>query len=314
MKKLLAALANQSKSEALVGLAFDFAVSQPVSTFVEPAQVLAHVERALDESLTEAALRQHVRPLLDRELARARARGDRVGDWLTAEALAELRSLAARPVVLKRSFLEGLVKQEAVAHLVRSVVEETLDRFLQTLKPGGSGGGVLGAMGRGAVGLASGFGKGILGGLGAQMEAQLKSAASAFIAGSMNVVMDRVVTILASPETGARLGRMNMSGFDEALKQKTSKVMEQVMKLPIDDLLDVVPGLLAHNLARPEIRAGILEELEAFLAIEGARTLKEILEASKGLEVWRAEVLSRGTPLLQNFATTEEFRGWLAAR
>lgn len=314
MKKLQAALANQTKTEALVGLAFDFVVAQPVSTFIEPAQVLAHVDRALEESLTETALRQHVRPFLDRELARARSRDDRVGDWLTAEALAELRSLAARPVHLKRSFLEGLVKQEAVAHLVRSVVEETLDRFLQTLKPGGSGGGVLGAMGRGAVGLASGFGKGILGGLGAQMEAQLKSAASAFIASSMNVVMDRVVTILASPETGARLGRMNMAGFDEAMKQKTHKVLAQALKLPIDDLLDVVPGLLAHNLARPEIRAGILEELEAFLAIEGARTLREILEASKGLDAWRAEVIVRAVPLVHKFAVTEEFRAWLAAR
>lgn len=314
MKKLLAALADETKTETLVGLAFDFALEQPVRTFIEPELLLAHVDRALSEAMTEAAIARHVRPFLDREQARAEARGDRVGDWLTPKGKETLRALAGRPVKLERSFLEGLVKQEAVTHLVRSVVEETLDRFLQTLKPGGSGGGVLGAMGRGAVGFASGLGKGILGGLGAQMEQQLKAAASAFIAGSMNVVMDRVVTLLAAPDTGVKLGRMNQTGFDEALKQKTGRVWAQAMKLPVDELLAVVPGLIAHNLARPDIRAGILDEVRAFLEVEGSRTLGEILAEAGAVEAWRTETIAKAAPLVRTFAASAPFKAWIAAR
>ncbi len=314
MKKLLAALANESKSAELLDLAFDFVIDQPVDRFITPERVLEHLDRALVEHLTEAAIAQHVRPALDRALARARVRDDRVSDWLTAEAVAELRSVAARPVVLKRAFLEGLVKQDAVSHLVRTLVEETLDRFLQTLKPGGSGGGMLGAVGRGAVGIASNFGKGLLGGLGAQVESQLKSAASSFIASSMHVMLDRVVTVLAAPETGARLGRMNAQGFDEVLKQKTHKLIASGLQLPVDDLLDTVPGLIAHNLARPEIREGILEELRALLEIEGRRTLREVLGDAEAVEAWRAEVRSTGAPLLREFVATPGFKAFIAAR
>jgi hypothetical protein len=314
MKKLLAALADDTKTESLVGLAFDFTLEQPVQTFIEPELLLAHVDRALTEALTEAAIARHVRPFLEREQARAEARGDRVGDWLPAQAKETLRGLAGRPVRLERAFLEGLVEQEAVKHLVRSVVEETLDRFLQTLKPGGSGGGVLGAMGRGAVGFASGLGKGLLGGLGAQMEQQLKAAASAFIAGSMNVVMERVVTLLASPDTGVKLGRMNQTGFDEALKQKTGRVWAQAMKLPVDALLGVVPSIITHNLSRPEIRAGILDEVRAFIEVEGARTLREILAEAGAVDAWREETIAKAAPLLRTFAASEPFRAWVAAR
>ena len=314
MKKLLAALADDTKTESLVGLAFDFTLEQPVQTFIEPELLLAHVDRALTEALTEAAIARHVRPFLEREQARAEARGDRVGDWLPAQAKETLRGLAGRPVRLERAFLEGLVEQEAVKHLVRSVVEETLDRFLQTLKPGGSGGGVRGAMGRGAVGFASGLGKGLLGGLGAQMEQQLKAAASAFIAGSMNVVMERVVTLLASPDTGVKLGRMNQTGFDEALKQKTGRVWAQAMKLPVDALLGVVPSIITHNLSRPEIRAGILDEVRAFLEVEGACTLREILAEAGAVDAWREETIAKAAPLLRTFAASEPFRAWVAAR
>jgi hypothetical protein len=314
MKKLLAALADPTQTEALVGLAFDFAMTRPVSTFVSPERILGHLDHALDEALTEAALRTHLRPALDRELERARRRDDRLGDWLTAEAKAELRALAARPVRLDRRFIEGLVKQEAISDLVRSVVEETLDRFLQTLKPGGSGGGVFGAVGRSAVGIASGFGKGLLGGLGAQMESQLKGAAASFIAGSMHSVMDRVVAILTSPETATKLARMNVAAFDKAMEKKTLDLAKAAMKLPVDDLLEVLPGLVAHNLARPDVRAGILEELEAALAIEGARTLGDVLETARDLDAWRAEVIEVGAPLVREFAATPAFKAWLADR
>ncbi|MCK6575304.1 hypothetical protein L6V77_29925 [Myxococcota bacterium] len=314
MKKLLAALADAHQTETLVGLAFDFAMTRSVGEFVRPERVLAHLDRALDEALTETALRTHLRPALDREVERARRRDDRVGDWLTAEAKAELRALAARPVKLDRRFIEGLVKQEAISDLVRSVVEETLDRFLQTLKPGGSGGGVFGAVGRSAVGIASGFGKGLLGGIGAQMESQLKGAAATFIAGSMHAVMDRVVAILTSPETGAKLARMNVGAFDKAMEKKTHELAAAAMKLPVDDLLDVVPGLIAHNLARPDVREGLLEELAAALAIEGERTLGDILTASRDLDAWRTEVIEIGAPLVREFAATPAFKAWLGDR
>ncbi|MSP72154.1 MAG: hypothetical protein EXR76_08240 [Myxococcales bacterium] len=295
-------------AQAFVGALFDFAAAQPVSRYVEPEPILEHLDRALSEPVVERVLREHLRPALDRELKRAKVRDDRLGDFITAEALAELRSLAARPVKFKRKFLEDLVKQDAVSHLVRSLVQETLDRFLGTLKPGGSGGGVVGGVARGAFGLANSVSKGLLGGIGAQVESQLKSAASTFVAGSMHVIMDRVVGILASPETGARIGRMNAQGFDQALKMKTAALVEQGLTLPVDDLLEVVPGLILHNLSRPEIRAGLLEELRLMLEIVGQRPLGELLDESGSREAVRAELIAKGAPLLVEFSKVKATR------
>lgn len=312
--RLLDGLDDPDGAGALVDLAFDFAIDQPLTRYLDPERVLGHLERALQPSVMERIVRAHLRPWLDRERDRAHARGDRVGDWLTAEAIAELRALAARPVELKRSAVESVVRQEAVRDMLRGIIEEALDRFVDTLRPGGSGGGLVGAVGRGAFGLAGSVGKGLFGGISSQVEGQLRRAVTTFLEGSMNALLDRVVAMLSSRETAEQLGRMKLSGFDRALKQTTASVMDALHRQPLDDLLEPLPELLAHNLAREEVRAGVLEEVRAILEIEGARTVRELLDEAGAVEAWRSEVLDVATPLVQELSRTPAFRAWLAAR
>ncbi len=310
---LYQAFADAEASGALVGLLFDFAVDQPVARYVAPDDVLAHVERALQPAVVERFVRDHLRPWFDRERTRAHARGDVVRDWLTPEAIAELRSLAARPVKLNRAFLEGLVKQDAVRHMLRGIVEETLDRFVTMLKPGGSGGGIVGAMGRGAFGLAGSLGKGVLGGISGQIESQLRGAIGGFLDGSMSFLLDRLVALASSPDTAARLGRMNLTGLEEALKMKTGKVADAVHQAPLDDLLGTLPEVLAHNIARPEIRDGLVDEVRAWLDVEGARTVRQLLDEAGATQAWRARIVAVGAPLLGEASATDAFREWFAA-
>jgi hypothetical protein len=310
---LLHGFGDPASAGALAGLAFDFAIDQPISRYVTPEHVLEHIDAALRPAPLERWAKQHLRPSLDRERARARARGDRVGDWLTAEAAAELRSLAARPVHLKKAFLEGLMKQDAVRHMLRGIVQETLDRFVTMLKPGGSGGGLVGAVGRGAFGLAGSVGKGILGGIGGQIEGQLGKAVTAFLDTSMNFLLDRVVALASSNETAALIGRMNVQGFDEAMKVRTGKLWDGLDQVPVDDLVALIPDLIAHNLSRPEIREGILDEARQALAVEGERTVRALLEDSGSVQMWRGRVVEVGGPLLAEWSATPHFRDWIDA-
>jgi hypothetical protein len=310
---LFQGFADPESAGALVGILFDFAIDQPVARYVEPEKVLGHVERALQPAFVERWVRDHLRPWLDRERTRAHARGDVVKDWLTPEAIAELRSFAARPVKLNKAFLEGLVKQDAVRHMLRGIVEETLDRFVTMMKPGGSGGGLVGAMGRGAFGIAGSLGKGVLGGISGQIESQLRGAIGGFLDSSMSFLLDRVVALASSPDTAARLGRMNLTGFDEALKVKTGRVADGVHQAPLDDLLGTLPELLAHNIARPELRDGLLDEVRAWLEVEGARTVRQILDEAGATQHWRDEIVAVGGPLLGDASATEAFRAWFAA-
>lgn len=308
IRKLLKAWDDEAAMVALGGLIFDHAMAQPVSRFVTADAVLGHIDRALDERITEAWVRDHIRPFFDRELARAKARGDRVGDWISAEAQAELRSLAARPFNIDRRFMEGAVKQPAVQHMLQQVIEATLDRFISTFKPGGSGGGLAGKAARRGFGLAGRA----LGGIGAQIENQLRGATSGFIQGSMTFMLDRLVTIVSSPETARQMGRMNLAGYDEGIKLPTAKLSALILGLPLDDLLEVAPGLLLHNLRRPEVRDGIKAEVEAMLAVEGDKPLKALIADDAAYAALRAEVVGVCAPILSEFLATEPYLEWLA--
>jgi len=305
-------LSTPADAGALLGLAFDFALAQPVSTYVLPDKLLDHLDHALSEPRLVEWTERHLRPILERERARAKARGDRVRDWMTAELQTELRALAAKPVDLDPKMVERLVRQDSVRHMLRSVVQETLDRFVDTLRPGGQGGGLLGSVGRSAFGFASRASKGILGNISSQIESQLKSAVTGFVQSSMNMMLDRVVHIIRSPEMRRQLSRSGVALYDEVVKSKTTDIWEFVIaRVDLDDLLEAIPGQLAHNLERPAIRDGLLAEVAAFLDIEGARPVSALL-APASMASLRADVIAIGAPLLGTLAQTPAFAAWEA--
>lgn len=289
-------LTDREDAARLVGVGFDFLMTQPVGRFVSPAQVVEHLEAALEPAQVSRVVQDHLQGALERESERARSRTDRLEAYLTPEALAILRRLAEAPVKLEPTFLEGLVKQDAVRHLVRVLVEETLGRFVQMLKP---------AVGNGPLG------KGIFARLGAQMEAQLTRAAAGFVSTSLDFVLGRLVQVLATPETGQQLGRLRREGLDVALQLSTGDLWALAEGVDLSELLGLVPGLWAHNLARPEIRELILAEATVALELEGQRSLSELLEPG-AVAHWRQRCVEVGAPLVGELVSNAAFAKWLS--
>ncbi len=261
----------------------------------------------------ERFLREHLRPALERERTRARSRDDQAGDWFTPEAIATLREAVGRPVRLDRAWLEKLTRQEAVRFFLKGIVEETIERFVENLTSVG-GSSLIGSIGRGAVGLAANVSKAVLGSLAPQIESQIKGAASRFVASSLNLVLDRVVVMFSSKDAAEQMGHMNQVAFDAFLDLPTKKVVETAMKLPVDEVLSVLPGLVAHNLGRKPVRDAILAELRAALAVEGKKPLREIIGDEGAVAAWRAEVVRLAAPLLVEFAGSTAFASWLGGR
>lgn len=222
---------------------------------------------------------------------------------MTEDATRVLRELLRQPVVLDRAFLSELVKQEAVRHLLRSIVEETVSRFVKALKPGGEGG-LFGQLPRGP-------GMGLLTKMAGQMEASVQRAASAFVSGSIEVMLGRLVHILSSPETAEQLGRLRAQGFDAVLPLHTRTLWKLTHQLPLDQLLALVPAQLAHNLSRAQVRETILAEAEAVLAVEGERPVSELVDEA-ALASARDQARELGPALLREFLESEAFRAWLA--
>jgi hypothetical protein len=310
-KRLSAHLGSEDGAAALVGLAFDHAMAQPVSAWIEVDRVLAAVDLATTPAAIERFVDLHVRPGVERARARAKGQKHAVGAYLSAEMQAELRSLAARPVTLDEQFVKHIVEQDSVRHMLRSVVEETLDRFINAFKPGGSGGGVAGAVGRSAFGFARKAGGGILGGIAGQIEDQLKRSAGSFMQNSMGALATRTAAILASPEMAQRMGRTNVAAFDALMKMAVADVARFSDQLDVADLLDAVPDQVRHLLAREDVRAGLRAEVEAALAVEGAQPVSALFADAAHLAAARADVVAMAGPILGDFAGTEGFQGWL---
>lgn len=298
---LKAALKNEAAASALVGLIFDHVTAQPVSQLLRPERILAHIDAALDEGALERQIDRHLRPWFDREAERLDGRREeRVRDWLTAEAIAELRALAAKPVQLDKAQIERFVHQPGVKQMITSVVKETIERFISALNPSNLFGG-----GRRGLGL--------MGGITGQFEAQIQRVARSFIDTSMESMLTRVAQLMASPETARQLGRMKLSGFESTLERRICDLWQAgADALPRDDLLEILPGLIAHNLSRPALRDALLDEVKRWLEIEGDRPLGEVMADMNLRDVWRQEIVEIAGPLLGGFAEGDAFNDWIA--
>ncbi len=309
---LQSALASRLAADgaALCRTAADFVLDRPVGAFVSPERIDFWLDHAFDEGALHAAVEAHVQGFVEREQARAKARGDRVLDWISAEAQAELRAFAARPVIFERATLERWVDQDAVRSILQAIVRETLDRFVDTVRPGGSGGGLVGAVGRRTLGFASRAGRGLLGGLGGQVEELLRGAVQSFVSGSMGLMVDRFVGILMQPETQRQLGRLRLSAYEQAIRTETAAIFDKAAAEPaLEDLIEALPGLLAHNLDRPEARALIREEAQRWAAAEGARPIRSFLPAER-VEALRDELAALVEPMVVEFVASPAFAAW----
>ena len=308
---LLARLTDPTQTASLVDLAFDHVIAQPVVTFVDADRILEWAKLSLRESVTAQVVGVHVRGFVERERTRAAKRADRVDDWLTPEAVAVLRELARRPIVLDRELVRAFVHQDAVRHLLRTIVEETLGRFVQTVMPSGGSGGIMGSLGQSALGFASRMKKTLIGNIGLHLESQLHKAAKTFVETSLGYVLERVVELLASEESAARMGRLAGAGFDKTLPLTTDRIWRSLGQASVDALLEVVAGLIAHNLERPEVQEILTEEIAAMLQIEGERPLEALLDESGTTSFWRDEIRRVAVPQLNRFCETDAFRNWL---
>jgi hypothetical protein len=70
---------------------------------------------------------------------------------------------------------------------------------------------------------------------------------------------------------------------------------------------------LAHNLARPEVRTAVLDELERALRIEGERSVADLLEDAGALAMAREDCVRVAGPLIAEFARDPAFAAWLKA-
>ena len=293
----------------LLDLAFDALCASRVSDWVDPDRVLTAADFALTPERVAGWHARLVAPARTRLLARAAKSSIKLGAWLPAEATASLTALLGQPVHLPRNAIDELVASEQVRETVRTTLQETLSSLVSKVIAGAPGAGVAGglkdALSWGARAAAS-AGRGILGGLGGSLQDRVREV----IDGSMAMVQRRIAERLASEETARALGARRQKVFLATLEKTEAEAAEALRRVPHEHLDSLAPQVIAHNLARPEVRDGLKAELHAVLEDLSRHTVGELLDQAGLRDETRQWLHAHGLPFARTLARSAPFIAW----
>ena len=258
----------------LARLSVDEVLARRVDELVTPETLLEAMDACwADEQVNAAAIQRYLKPGAERERARAAASQERVAVCLPEATADELIRLLQEPFPMDPEIVQELVDQKAVRSMLGSVLREAIVGFVSRSKkvPGlSSATDLVGALGRRAS-------KGILGGVGRGIERQLDKHVTEFVDQSMARLTRKLADLVLSDKGQRLLGNMRANLARKALKTRVAFYYDEAAKVPADEAWALVPPILAHNLARPEIREALLGEVKASLERDGALTAAQLL-------------------------------------
>jgi hypothetical protein len=191
---------------------------------------------------------------------------------------------------------------------------------------GGGGGGPSssGAVGRGVSGIAGRItrtatkqaerlvdaGKSVMGGLGSEVERRLQGAAKEFSDGAEEVFREALQDRLKSSEGREIVGKISRQVTDHVLVTKIAEIHKDASRIPVNDILRIAPSVVSHSAPRAFVEKVVRGEIDAFLAVEGDRTLGEVLTELGVLDEVRKAIVERASAVAREFFAAPAFGDW----
>jgi hypothetical protein len=310
-QKITKVLADQSAQEALIAIAFDFCIDQPISAWIKPEDLIKNIEKYFDPSAFGSILQKELPTILENWKNRAKTQNQTLKDFLTAEIQAEMRFWAGSPLHLSSRQIQSWVNHPLTEQILSQLIRDSLERFVNTIKPGGQGGGLVGSLGRTALSFASKTTKGLFAGLGEQFEDQFKDLIGQFIQTSMHSILQRLALLLSAPEVAQTLGESRLELYEGLLKKPLKEMLEEAQNYSTEIWSEMLPDLIFFQLNRDFVRNGIIEESNRLLGIYGDDPLRKYLGSSEKIESIKAETMGHIQPKIDEFVKTEAFKMWV---
>jgi hypothetical protein len=304
-----------------IELVWQHALAQPVSELLDPDVITEILARAVVRENGARLLERHVLPGLTR-VRDAVAKGEeRVGDALPDDVKETLARLIGSPKGPRLGWLRGALDRERLHALIAPAIQEVFLSFVGRITQGGKEGGgggttaaaaqLLGRLGRDTGERLRSLGKSVAGGLGVDIEAKLRDAARDYTHAAVSVFDDAIRRRLATEEGQAIIGELARGVFVHVLETPATTIVDDLDRLPLADALGVVPAVLEHDLARALWHGIVREEARAALALEGSRTVRELLDEAKLLDPLHAELVRRADPVVRGLFASASFADWL---
>lgn len=299
---------------ALCDLGFDHLCARPFGEVVDAGRVMAAIDATHDPTVVKRVLSRWVTPGRERLLARAAASTLTLSVWLPDTLKDTLAERLGKPAPIPQKLIDEVVASEGVRDAVREMLREQLQSFVARVgggaggssgSSGGGGGGLRGAIGLGARAFGA-AGKSLLGGLAEQLQDKVRE----FVDGSVEALQQKIAARLADPATAEALGKRRKKAFLKFLETKESKAAATLRDAPHEEIVGYVPTVVAHNLARKELREAVSAEVEAVLADLGKNTVGEVLDELGLRTLARDAMRTHGLGLARSFATSPEVAAW----
>ncbi len=327
-RRLVAALgaSDGAMRDRAAALIVDTLLDSRVDAWIDADELVDVLAEAVTAENVARVVERHAAPSRDRLVAHWEASGERPRDFLTPELRRRVEAIAEKAPPPRAAWAKDAVDPALVRQLIAPVLQETLLSFARRLplpgvgeSPGsggarGGGGSMLGGIAgrlkaevsRHAETVAE-RGKALLGGLGAQLEAQLQSAARDFSQTASNEMRAALEARLRSPEGRDLARRIRMQALGALLDAPLRELWRDAESMPLDEI-DALTGPIAeHNRLRTEVRGFVRDEVKATLEVEGARSIREVLDEAGLLPRLRSIAEARAGTQLEALLARDDF-------
>lgn len=308
-----------------------FVLDQPIESLVDAHATRELVIDALTEQNLARVMDRHVKPGWGRYAAAVRETPDSVGSLVPESARARIRAAIERSRLPKAVWARGAVEPALIRQLLAPVFADVLVTFAKRIPiPGGAVGAATAAtassaVGREVSGLAGRLGRtvqrraeklvdasrSVMGGVGAEMERRIQTTAKEFSEGAVGAWREALKERLTSREGRALLAQISQQVTDHVMMTDLRAIHEDVLKQPVDEILDAVPAIVEHAVQRRFVSGIVEAEVTAFAAAEGTRTLREVLDELGIVDRVVTMAIDRVDGVARHFLGTREFVAWL---
>ena len=266
------------------------------------------------------AIEQHVEPGYRRHAQVVRADGVRVGAVVGPLAHQKLHTLVRALRVPEARWTQHGFDAALVRRLLGPVWTQVLVGFAKRLPvPGVAAGsrgapqGITGFLTRSVQEQAEKLidrGRSVMGGLGAEFERRLTATARDFSDGAAHAFRVALHERLHSEEGRELLGQLLAGFVDHVLRTELAALQQDLDALPVAELFDLAPDLIAHAAQSPFVAELARRELGAWLEAHGDRGLGELLAEYSALEPTRGLLVADLAGLVAELALTPAFADW----
>jgi hypothetical protein len=308
-------------------MAVDHALSMPLASFVDFDAGRRIVVAALTAENLQRILQRHAAPGFDRYTARVSASPETLGGLVPQPARERIRHILDHSKPPRARWAKKLVDPALVRRLFAPVWVNLFTSFAKRMPipgvaavtaaaaaTGAAGSGIAGRLSRSVQERAEKLvdrGRSAMGGLGAEVEKRVQAAARDFSDGAAEIFREAMADRLKSAEGREIVAEITTQVFDRLMAAKLVDLHEDARQADVPEILAAASEIVGHSVTRSFIAETILGEVTEFVAFEGQRPLREILEELGILGEVRGVAVARITETARGLFAEPGFADWI---